>query len=165
MITPSQELAAEGSAARGDEHRLRPHLLFQILDQWLALPIQQVEEIIGLGWITPLPRLPAHVPGVVLERGRAIPVLDLACFLSFAPIDQPSGEQERLVVVSFEVMRVGLVCRRVAGIEIFHEKDLAEPEAIASNLRPFATAQIKNPRGLVAVLDLGPLLEAARPRV
>ncbi len=41
------------------------------------MPILKVQEIIGLQDITPVPRMPNEVRGVLNLRGRVIPILDL----------------------------------------------------------------------------------------
>jgi purine-binding chemotaxis protein CheW len=52
-------------------------LVFEIGGQRYALPAADVREIVRAVAITPLPRAPAIVEGVINFRGRIVPVLDL----------------------------------------------------------------------------------------
>lgn len=72
MMTTSHRVSdGVGAAASGK------FLLFALGAELYAVDIMRVREIIGLVPITPLPRAPAHVRGVMNLRGRIIPVIDL----------------------------------------------------------------------------------------
>lgn len=63
----------------------------------LAVPISAVREILEYGRLTPLPRTPAFVRGVMNLRGAVVPVIDLALRLG-----QPAteiGRRSCIVVV------------------------------------------------------------------
>lgn len=51
-------------------------LSFSLAGESYALDILKVREIVGLMPITPVPRSPEHVRGVVNLRGKIIPVVD-----------------------------------------------------------------------------------------
>ena len=53
------------------------YLTFGLGDEEYGLEILKVREIIGLMDITPVPRTPHHIRGVINLRGRIIPVLHL----------------------------------------------------------------------------------------
>ena len=55
----------------------RKLLSFCLGTEEFGLDILSVREIIGLIDITPMPRTPAHVKGVINLRGKIIPVIDL----------------------------------------------------------------------------------------
>jgi purine-binding chemotaxis protein CheW len=60
--------------ARGNANK---YLTFCLGDEQYGIEILRVREIIGLIAITPLPRTPDFVRGVMNLRGRIIPVVDL----------------------------------------------------------------------------------------
>ena len=53
------------------------YMTFQLAREIYGVGILDVREIIGLQRITPFPRAPAFVRGVINLRGRVIPVVDL----------------------------------------------------------------------------------------
>ncbi len=62
-----------------------------------AIDIFVVREILDYTDITRLPRMPAHVRGVIDVRGEAVPVVDLGVKLGFGPVHQTLNT--RIVIV------------------------------------------------------------------
>ena len=53
------------------------YLTFKLGRESYGLPVLGVREIIRLCPITPVPRMPAYIKGVINLRGKVIPILDL----------------------------------------------------------------------------------------
>jgi len=73
-----------------DEFHDEPKVRFLTLSlgaEHYAVEALRVREIIGLLDITPLPRTPAHVRGVVNLRGRIIPIVDLRVRLGMPEVE------------------------------------------------------------------------------
>ncbi|MCA1987771.1 MAG: chemotaxis protein CheW [Desulfarculus sp.] len=78
-------------------------LTFDLAEEEYGLEILRVREIIGMMAITPVPRTPDFVRGVINLRGKVIPVIDLR--LKFGlPYKEPD---ERTCVIVVEVMNDG----------------------------------------------------------
>jgi purine-binding chemotaxis protein CheW len=74
-MSTAQAPTAGGSApASGPVRQL---LRLAIGSQHYAVPIDVVREILKLGRLTQLPRMPAFVRGVMNLRGAVVPVIDL----------------------------------------------------------------------------------------
>ena len=67
-------MSTETTAAAGK------YLTFALADESYGLPVLKVREIITLMDVTPVPRVPAYVKGVINLRGKVIPVIDLRLF-------------------------------------------------------------------------------------
>ena len=70
------------AAARGGEESAEPEILRELLAFLLvgipyALPVERVREIVRLRKITPMPRVPPDILGVISLRGEVVQVLDL----------------------------------------------------------------------------------------
>ena len=63
----------------------------------MAVPIDDVREILEVGRLTALPRTPDFVRGVMNLRGAVVPVIDLAARVGMAPIS--IGRRSCVVVV------------------------------------------------------------------
>ena len=61
------------------------YLTFKLKDEHYGLEILKVQEIIGLMDITPVPRVPAAIRGVINLRGRIIPVIELRRKFEMSP--------------------------------------------------------------------------------
>ncbi len=90
----SQQVSAIGQELAGK------YLTFGLADEEYGLEILRVREIIGMMNVTPIPRTPDFVLGVINLRGKVIPVVDLR--LKFAL--QYKEPDDRTCVIVVEVM-------------------------------------------------------------
>ena len=91
-----QTLAASPARAVAEEGT-RSLLRMAVGEEPLAVPIAQVREILQVLRMTPLPRTPAFVRGVMNLRGSVVPVIDLAARLGLA--STVIGRRSCIVVV------------------------------------------------------------------
>ena len=97
-----QDMAVE-KADGGSEQ----FLFFRIGAEEFGLPLGSVEEVVSLpSKLTPLPRAPAFVQGVMNLRGQVIPVIDQAKRFSGAA---STGVKRRVVVVRLGDMQAGFI--------------------------------------------------------
>jgi chemotaxis signal transduction protein len=74
----------------------------RLADAWIAIDATHVHEVLGgRPWVA-LPDAPAHVPGVISWRGRAIAVLDLGALLGVAPALAAGEIPPRLLVAQLD---------------------------------------------------------------
>ncbi len=102
------------------------YLTFDLADEEYGLEILRVREIIGMMDITPVPRTPDFVLGVINLRGKVIPVVDLR--LKFGlPYKEPD---ERTCVIVVEVanqdmtVQMGIVVDRVNEVVDVKSEDV-----------------------------------------
>ncbi len=82
-------------------------IAFTLHDQQYCVKTTSIREIRGWGPITPLPRAPAEVLGVMNLRGTVIPIVDLAVKLGMAKLE--ASERSAIVVTSVKGKTVGLM--------------------------------------------------------
>lgn len=94
------------------------YLTFRVASEEYGLQILKVREIIGLMEITPVPRTPSFVRGVINLRGRIIPVISLR-----SKFDLPSVEdtEETCIIVvdvrrNNNVIQMGIVVDSVSEV-------------------------------------------------
>ncbi len=87
---------------------------FQLADRPFALPVAQVQEILRLPELTPVPHAPFPVLGVFNLRGRVVPLLDLRARLGLP--ERPRDEGSRIVLVESESRRIGLLVDAVSRV-------------------------------------------------
>jgi purine-binding chemotaxis protein CheW len=86
----------------------------ELADEHYGLDIAKVFEIIRHQPITPVPRAPAFVKGVINLRGRIIPVVDLRDRVGM--IDVEPTKETRIVVAESSSTRVGLIVDSVSEV-------------------------------------------------
>ena len=72
------------------------YLTFKLGRESYGLPVLGVREIIRLCPITPVPKMPAYIKGVINLRGKVIPILDLRA--KFQLSSESYGERACIVV-------------------------------------------------------------------
>jgi purine-binding chemotaxis protein CheW len=87
---------------------------FRIGGEDYAVDVMRVRQIIHPLPITPVPRAPASVEGVVRLRGEVIPVLDVRRRLGLPP--SPPTRRTRFLVVNVARRRIGLVVDEVREV-------------------------------------------------
>jgi purine-binding chemotaxis protein CheW len=73
------------------------YLTFRLGRESYGLPVLGVREIIRLCPITPVPRMPAYIKGVINLRGKVIPILDLRA--KFQLSSAGYGERACIIIV------------------------------------------------------------------
>lgn len=95
------------------------YLSFQLSKEEYGIAILRVREIIGMVDVTPLPRTPDFVRGVINLRGRIIPVIDLRRKFGMAPAE---ATNETCVIVvdvgrdAESAFRVGCIVDTVSEV-------------------------------------------------
>ena len=131
---------AEGAWARVAREAVRPRsesaaaihaqrlVVFELDGARYALPVERVREIVRQKPITPVPRLPAALLGVISLRGRVIQVIDLRRRLA---LPAPSaGRRSRIVVAHDGQGRVaGLLVDGVLEVAAVAEEEFCDVPA------------------------------------
>lgn len=87
-------------------------LTFSLGSEDYGISILKVKEIIGMMEITPVPRTPEFIKGVINLRGKIIPVMDLRT--KFAMTEQEYDERTCIIVV--EVIMKG--AQKLIGVVV-----------------------------------------------
>jgi purine-binding chemotaxis protein CheW len=153
----AQELArptAEAEAAEETEDVV----VFSLGDEQYGVEATRVLEVVAPAALTPVPRTPPYVRGVIGHRGRIMPVLDLRDLLDAGA--GVSGDCRLVVAVEAGGMTFGLAADAVAGIARVAAHELApSPAARPSEAQAFVRGVAG---GLVAVLTLEALARDPR---
>jgi purine-binding chemotaxis protein CheW len=129
---PAREPAARGTPP--DPDALVQLCTFRIGGEDYAIDIMRVREIIPPLPITPVPRAPASVEGVVRLRGEVIPVLDVRRRLG-VPAAAPSAKT-RFLLVNVARRRIGLVVDEVCGVLRLPRRELRPAPPLAEEGAP-----------------------------
>ncbi|WNG42559.1 purine-binding chemotaxis protein CheW [Archangium violaceum] len=136
----------------------REVLLFTLEGQRYALPMEDVRELVRAVRLTPLPRAPVVVEGLLDLRGELLPVLDMR--RRFRLPARPLSSSDHLVVAQAGSRRVALRVDRAEGLLAL------EPGSLDSTPRElpgvgYVAGALKLPDGLVLLHDLRTFLSEA----
>jgi purine-binding chemotaxis protein CheW len=106
--------------------------VFRIADREYALDIMRIKEIIRALPVTPVPKAPSFVEGVVELRGSIIPLVDLRKRFE-APV-AATGRLTRYIVVAMEGRIIGLLVDEVLEvIRVRREEVRPAPTMLATD--------------------------------
>lgn len=113
------ESVAEKVLEPGAETSDCKHLIFRLGEREYGIPIQFITEIIGLMDITPVPKTPIFLKGVINLRGKIIPVIDLRTKFEMEEIEYDERTCIIIVNISSDSKQndyVGLVVDMVSEV-------------------------------------------------
>ncbi|MBI5327222.1 MAG: chemotaxis protein CheW [Deltaproteobacteria bacterium] len=112
---------------------MKKYITFHIGSEFFGINVLRVQEINQPAEtiITPIPRAPAHLKGILNLRGRMAPVIDLRQIFSLKSIEFDLNT--RIIIIKFPDRLAGIVVDKVSGvIEIDQGKVEPLPVTISS---------------------------------
>jgi purine-binding chemotaxis protein CheW len=119
-------------------------------DQRIAFDATDVESIIRLGGITPVPGSPPHVAGLCAVRSAVLTVVDVAR----AAGQRPSAEASHAAVVTHDGHRYALRIDQVHDIETIGEMPVANGAIIGRGWHALAPSRIETAQGVALLLSI-----------
>ncbi len=143
----------ERKAAEATEHLAT----FFLSREEYGVDVRLVQEIIRITEITPVPRAPASIKGVINLRGRIIPVVDLKKKLGLGDADL--GRRGRIVVVKLRDRLVGLLVDAASQVLKVPVSTIdPAPDAVVEIDADYIRGVAKLPDRLIILMDLHKIL-------
>jgi purine-binding chemotaxis protein CheW len=139
------------------------YLTFALGQEQYGIGILKVREIIGYVPITPMPRTPAYIKGVINLRGQVIPVLDLR--LRFEMPAAEVTDQTCIIVVEVSLNNrmhhAGLIVDRVQEVLYVEGKDIEQTPQLGVVVRAdFILGIGKADNGIKVLLDIDRVVQS-----
>jgi len=139
-----------------DSHEL-PLVIFRLGPEAYSLRLHEVREIIMVGNITPVPRAPSFIEGVLNLRGEVMPVIDLR--ERFGLERRPATNLSRIVITPIGGVSTGLVVDAVDEVKSVDQRRLEEPPRVTSvGANAFIEKVARTEQGVVFLLNVQRLL-------
>ncbi|HXU74587.1 MAG TPA: chemotaxis protein CheW [Polyangia bacterium] len=129
-------------------------------DVWLVVPAGAVQEILGEQAWVPIAGAPAEMPGVIVWRGRAVAVLDMAPLMSGGAPLAVGERRRRTIVVGVDGATFALPVDAVR--EVQELPDDAQRPAQLTRLR-HATMELELDGVPMPVVDLADVVRVLAP--
>src|SRR2546425_3273770 len=126
-------------------------VLFTLDEQRYALALPSVDRVVRVVDVTPLPKAPAIVLGVVNIHGDIVPVYDLRKRFRLPKREMNLGDQ--LVIARTSKQRVALVTDAVSGVIEVPGEEITQAEKILPEME-YVQGVVKLEDGLVLIHDL-----------
>jgi purine-binding chemotaxis protein CheW len=154
MTAKVVDSAISGQAASSTEEHV---VIFRLSEEYYAIDIKSVQEIVRMQSITSIPGSEDWVEGITNLRGRVVPVIDLRkrCVV---PVAEHTAET-RIVVVSGPTGMVGFVVDAVTEVLRIAADQIEFPSTIVSApANSYLRGIAKLDDRLISLLDLDGLV-------
>jgi purine-binding chemotaxis protein CheW len=133
----------------------REFVTFRLGEDAYALPIERVREVVRLRPITPMPRVPDAVHGVISLRGEVVQVVDLRNRLGMAT--NPPTRSSRIIVLHGDDGAVaGLLVDGVRDVLRLSEEEILPTSSSEAEV---VTSLLADGEAFVSLLDVDRVLE------
>lgn len=128
-------------------------VVFEIAGESFGVDIFRVQEIIRNRDVTPIPKAPDHVKGLINLRGQTIPIVDLGWRLGLGPARV--GDATRIIVVDACDGHVGLLVDAVTEVLTVPKEMIEEAPKLATGGRSnHVLAVARKENTLISLLDV-----------
>ena len=149
--------AATRQSISAVEGSMSQFVVFKLGENEFAVTIQQVQEILALGTLARVPKVPDFIEGIVNVRGKIIPVLNLARRLGLP--GRSRDQDTRIIVVEVAEQTVGMIVDIVTEVIKFPASAVEPPPLLITTVSPkFVTGVGKLEKRILVILNLDRLL-------
>jgi purine-binding chemotaxis protein CheW len=140
------------------------YLTFKLQSEHFSVPVLRVREIMRLCAITPVPRMPPYIKGVLNLRGKIIPVIDLRDRFSLQSLPFSEDDRRCIIVVQFRsndtlLQQMGMIVDAVEDVAYFSDTDVEVTPDFGSALDTrYIVGMATNHGSVRTILDLDRLL-------
>jgi len=158
MATSAEKLDQEVKAVTEREGK---YLTFSMAKEEYGIGILKIKEIIGMMAITPVPKTPEFVKGVINLRGKVIPVVDLR--LRFGMEEIEYTDRTCIIVVEIAVqagtVQIGIVVDAVSEVLNIKGEDIQDTPTFGTELNTdYILGMAKTEGGVKILLDINRVL-------
>jgi len=132
---------------------------FKIGPELYALDIMRIKEIIRPQKLTPIPKAPSFIEGVINLRGVVIPVADLR--KRFDQSISEANRKNRIIVCSLTGRIIGLMVDEVTEVKRFGRQEIAPaPQFIDGPEANYFLGVARRGEDLIMLIDLEKVLSS-----
>jgi purine-binding chemotaxis protein CheW len=126
-------------------------VVFLLDDRRYGLRLSAVERVVQMVEITPLPKAPPIVMGIVNLQGRIIPIFNIR--RRFSLEEREPDPNDHLVIAHMRLRTVGLVVDEAYGTVDLPAGETVDPETILPGI-PYIEGVVKREDGMILIHDL-----------
>lgn len=147
------------SAARKiqEEAKITQLIVFHVADEEFGVPIGEIQEIIRMRPITPIPDSPEFIKGLINVRGDIVAVIDVKARFSL-PRDEKIPPKH-IVITKRDETVFGLIVDEVTEVLRIPETEIKKPPELVTHLhQQYVTGVVTIENRLLILIDLARVL-------
>ena len=109
---------------------------FKISNELYGIDIMDVQEIIRIAEITPIPNSPSFVDGIITLRGEIIPIVDLCKRFNLERLTFNEDEElmRGIIVINVDDMIIGIIIDQVNRVLGINSSQIQPPPQMISGI-------------------------------
>ncbi len=115
----------EGVPAQPNELQL---VIFKVGDEEFGVEISRIKEIVRLVPVTPVPKAPSFIEGVVSLRGQILAVVDLAKRLNLSTSGR--SDNTRIIVLEIQENIIGMIVDQVVEVVRLPKENIGDASGL-----------------------------------
>jgi purine-binding chemotaxis protein CheW len=135
-------------------------ILFTLGNSLYGIPIERVSEINKLADITPLPKAPGYIEGVINLRGNVVPVIDLRMRFGMESVERTG--KNKIIVLLIGKRLFGIVVDSVQEVVTLSKESIEPSLPTASGLKAeFINSIGRYENKLVIILEISKIISSS----
>ena len=136
---------------------LTQFVTFVLKDETYGINVMQVQEVLRVTEIAPVPGAPAYVLGIINLRGNVVTVIDTRA--RFGLPSTETDDSSRIIVIESEKQVVGILVDAVAEVVELYENEIdVAPNVGTEDSSRYIQGVATREEGLLILVDLNKLL-------
>jgi purine-binding chemotaxis protein CheW len=96
---------------------------YQLEDETYGINVMQVQEVLRITEIAPVPGAPSYVLGIINLRGNVVTVIDTRSRFGLMP-KESNDDQSRIIIVEVNGNVIGMLVDSVAEVVYLHQSEI-----------------------------------------
>lgn len=140
-------------------------LTCRVGEQWLALPVESLSEVVTPQQRTELPMAPPAVNGLINLRGQILTELDMRRILQLPPLQDADGYRTIIIETGGDEM-FGLTVDAVGEVIAMEPESFeSTPDSLAACWKQVCHGVLKQKARVLILLDVEKLIAMSMPEV
>lgn len=145
----------QSAAAENDP--ITQWVTFRLGDETYGVNVMQVQEVLRMSEIAPVPGAPDYVLGIINLRGNVVTVMDTRKRFGLMPVE--ADDATRIVIIEAEEQVVGILVDSVAEVVYLRQSDIETAPNVGNEESSRYIQGVANRKeGLLILVDLNRLL-------
>lgn len=144
-------------AAEEMNNAMTQWVTFRLGDETYGVNVMQVQEVLRVSEIAPVPGAPDYVIGIINLRGNVVSVLDTR--KRFGLMAREIDDSTRIIIIEIDNQTIGMMVDAVAEVEDVEQGDIdSAPNVGNEDSSRYIAGVVSRERNLLILVDLHRLL-------
>lgn len=130
-------------------------------NEFYGINVMQVQEVLRLSEIAPVPGAPVYVLGILNLRGNVVTVIDTRIRFGLPP--KPADDNTRIIIVEVDGQVFGVLVDSVAEVVYLRQAEIDTAPSVSDESSRFILGVSKLEKYLLILVDVNKLIDAEAP--